>query len=154
MKITGIANWCYINILDTKFDPCWRVELHVTKEESEKLKAIGVKPNILDTDSEYKYSVSFKRKELRKDGSKNKQPRLVDNNLETITDNVGNGSLINVQFSVYNWEFKGKKGIGLELQAIQVLKLVPYAGSGVNEFEVVKTEESLEGSAASNDLEF
>lgn len=121
-KIKGIAYWCFLTALDVKFEPCWRVEVHMTKEEAEKLKAVGVKPKLVDTDSEYKYSINIKRKEIRqKTGGKNSAPRVVDASLQPFTDIIGNGSEVIVQYGPYNWEYKGKKGIGLDLQAVQVL---------------------------------
>ena len=39
---------------------------------------------------------------------------------------VGNGSKVKVMYKSYDWNFKGKKGKGLDLQAVQVLDLVEY----------------------------
>ena len=39
---------------------------------------------------------------------------------------VGNGSKVKVMYKPYDWNFKGKKGKGLDLQAVQVLDLVEY----------------------------
>ena len=39
---------------------------------------------------------------------------------------VGNGSRVKVMYKPYEWNFKGKKGVGLDLQAVQVLDLIEY----------------------------
>ena len=39
---------------------------------------------------------------------------------------IGNGSKVKVMYKSYDWNFKGKKGKGLDLQAVQVLDLVEY----------------------------
>lgn len=152
-KVKGLANWCYLTALDTKFDPCWRVELHVTKEEAEKLKAVGIKPTLLDTDSDYKYSVNIKRHETRKKtGGKNQAPRVVDSSLQPFTEIIGNGSEVVVQYGPYNWEFKGKKGVSMDLQAVQVLNLVKYVASNETVDELEAGESKIE--TKSDDLEF
>ena len=43
---------------------------------------------------------------------------------------IGNDSVANVQFSVREWEFQGKKGKTAKLVAVQILDLVEFAGGG------------------------
>jgi len=63
---------------------------------------------------------------------------------------VGNGSVVNVKYNPYEWEFAGRKGIGANLNAIQVVDLVPYSGGDLEnelaDFEVVTDGFSTEDS--------
>jgi|21_taG_2_1085346.scaffolds.fasta_scaffold15714_3 hypothetical protein len=42
---------------------------------------------------------------------------------------VGNGTIANVIVKPYEWNFKGKSGIGCGLQAVQIDKLKEYSGA-------------------------
>ena len=53
-------------------------------------------------------------------------PRLVDAKKNPIDVLVGNGSQIKVLYKEFEWTFAGKSGKSLDLQAVQVLDLVPY----------------------------
>ena len=57
----------------------------------------------------------------------NKAPEVVDaqkrNMIGTL---IGNGSEVNVLYTTYEWEFKGRSGISADLRAVQVTNLVPY----------------------------
>jgi len=48
---------------------------------------------------------------------------------------VGNGSDVNVLFKTFEWEYAGKSGVSADLQAVQVVNLIPY-GDG-EDFDVV-----------------
>jgi hypothetical protein len=138
MKTTGKAFWAYTTALDTKFEPCWRVDLHVTKEESEKLKALGLKGTLLDVEDTYKYSYKFKRNEKRKKPDKNGSldntaPSAVNADGTPFEGIIGNGSLADVQFNVYAWEFKGRKGCSADFNAIKVLKEEAYVPAKIEE---------------------
>ena len=84
---------------------------------------------------------SLVAKELRFQLQKDKKP------LEKI---VGNGSKVKVMYKPYEWNFKGKKGIGLDLQAVQVMDLVEYTPR--EEFDVETGNTS--GSGVDNIKEF
>jgi len=82
--------------------------------------------------------VSIKRKVRRKDGSLNRAPDLVDGQKRTMTQTlIGNGSLVNVHYTTYEWEFKGNKGVSADLRAVQVTDLVPYNTEADEAFDVV-----------------
>ena len=68
----------------------------------------------------------FKRKVKKANGEKNSQPQLVDADKKPLDKIVGNGSRVKVMYKPYEWNFKGKKGVGLDLQAVQVLDLIEY----------------------------
>ena len=71
--------------------------------------------------------VTIKRKVRRKDGNMNKQPEVVDAAKRNIASTmIGNGSEVNVLYSTYEWEFKGRSGVSADLRAVQVTNLIPY----------------------------
>ena len=51
---------------------------------------------------------------------------LVDGAKNPLDKIVGNGSKVKVMYKPYEWNFKGKKGMGLDLQAVQVIDLIEY----------------------------
>ena len=53
---------------------------------------------------------------------------------------VGNGSKVKVMYKPYEWNFKGKKGMGLDLQAVQVIDLIEYTPR--EDFDAVETSSS------------
>ena len=46
---------------------------------------------------------------------------------------IGNGSTVRVQYSEYDWEYNKKTGKGLDLQAVQIVNLIPYKGGDGDE---------------------
>ena len=70
--------------------------------------------------------IRFKRKVQKANGDKNTQPTLVDAGKKPLDKIVGNGSKVKVMYRPYDWNFKGKKGKGLDLQAVQVVDLIEY----------------------------
>jgi len=57
----------------------------------------------------------------------NKAPEVKDAQKRTMINTlIGNGSEVNVLYSTYEWEFKGRSGVSADLRAIQVTNLVPY----------------------------
>ena len=74
----------------------------------------------------YPNIVSLKEKYSKANGDKNTQPQLVDGAKNPLDKIVGNGSKVKVMYKPYEWNFKGKKGMGLDLQAVQVMDLVEY----------------------------
>lgn len=142
MKITGNAIYTYTKNPDTKFDPCWKTTIQMTDAEAAKLREVGLKPKRNDEGVfEYKFTRLVKK---RKGEGDNKPPRVVDAAKEPFEGIVGNGSRVNVQFGIFAWEFKGKKGISADFQALQVLNLVEYEGkaSSTDEFDEVDSEDT------------
>ena len=57
----------------------------------------------------------------------NKAPEVVDAGKRAMSGTlIGNGSEVNVLYSTYDWEFKGRSGTSADLRAVQVTNLVPY----------------------------
>lgn len=84
-----------------------------------------------------KIEFRFKRKELTAKGSVKSPPLVVDSkkNLWPVETLIGNGSKIKVAFTPWGWEMAGAKGMSLELEQVQVIELVEYAGRDVDPFE-------------------
>tara|TARA_R110000744_G_scaffold8984_1_gene29244 strand:- start:4197 stop:4610 length:414 start_codon:yes stop_codon:yes gene_type:complete len=55
-------------------------------------------------------------------------PRIMDASKRTWSGaNIGNGSIIKISAKPYDWNFKGKSGVGLGLNQMMVVKLVEFA---------------------------
>jgi hypothetical protein len=50
---------------------------------------------------------------------------------------IGNGSKVNVHYTTYEWEFKGRAGVSADLRAVQVVELIPYNTEADEAFDVV-----------------
>jgi len=83
-----------------------------------------------------KIEFRFKRKELTAKGKLKDAPIVVDSkkNLWPQETLIGNGSKIKVAFTPWGWEMAGAKGMSLELEQVQVLELVEYAGRDADPF--------------------
>ena len=100
--IQGKAYWASITRPNTTFDPVYQIDLAIDEETAEQFSAKGI---------------TVKEDERGK---------LVDSSKNPIDVLVGNGSDVKVMFKEYDWNYAGKSGVGLDLQAVQVINLVPY----------------------------
>lgn len=134
-KIKGKSMWSYTTAPDTKYDPCWRINVLVGPEEAKKAKAIGLR--IIKTDpvmnedeaSLGDYKITFKRyteKRGKHKGQANKAPIVVDADEAPFDFIIGNGSDVIVEFEPYTWNFNGKTGVSADLQKIKIINLVEY----------------------------
>tara|TARA_R100000008_G_scaffold63740_1_gene40905 strand:+ start:1300 stop:1785 length:486 start_codon:yes stop_codon:yes gene_type:complete len=126
--VKGNAYWASITSPNTTFDSdgVWSIDVgNLDKKNIEIAKADGL--SIKNKGDDRGDFVTVKRKVRRKDGSMNKAPEVVDaqkrNMIGTL---IGNGSEVNVLYTTYEWEFKGRSGISADLRAVQVTNLVPY----------------------------
>ena len=126
--LKGSAYWASIVSPNTTFDSdgVWSVDVgNLDKKNLEIAKDDGLEiKNKGDDRGDF---VTVKRKVRRKDGGMNTAPEVVDaqkrNMIGTL---IGNGSEVNVLYSTYEWEFKGRSGVSADLRAIQVTNLIPY----------------------------
>ena len=126
--IKGSAYWASIVSPNTTFDSdgVWSIDVaNLDKKNLEVAKTDGLEiKNKGDDRGDF---VTVKRKVRRKDGSMNKAPEVKDAQKRTMINTlIGNGSEVNVLYSTYEWEFKGRSGVSADLRAIQVTNLVPY----------------------------
>lgn len=125
--VEGTAYWASITRPNEKFEPMWRVDLAVDDATASEFQKQGF--SIGETtinDETIKNIIKFKRKVSKANGDKNQQPQLVDAEKKPLDKIVGNGSKVKVMYKSYDWNYKGKTGKGLDLQAVQVLDLVEY----------------------------
>lgn len=128
MKTRGIAYWAFVNHLDKKYGQ-WKIMLEVSKEEAEKMKAVGLPvERVVTEDDRIVNQFQFSRYEMRRDGSgkKNKKPTCVDAATVPFDGLIGNGSEVIVRHKPYTWTFKGKEGMNSDLVGVQILNLIPY----------------------------
>lgn len=118
-KVIGAPVWGYEKAFKE-----WAIDVYIDEKTSEKVKAEGLTPkNKKDGQGDF---MSFKRKELKFDGTPNKPIRIVDAKGEPWDDRkIGNGSIVNVNFALN--EYKPGK-FSANILSLQVWTLVPYEG--------------------------
>ena len=134
MVISGKAYWASIATPNTTFDPdgVWTVDVgNLDKAAIDQLKNDGL--TVKNKGDDRGDFVTIKRNVRRKDGQMIRTPDLVDAKKRQMSNTmIGNGSDVNVLYSTYDWEFKGRKGTSADLKSIQVTNLIPYS-SGIEE---------------------
>ena len=141
--IEGTAYWASLTRPNEKFEPMWTIDLSVDEKSANELKEQGIKVGETTVDeTTIPNIVKFKRKCSKANGDKNTQPQLVDASKNPLDKIVGNGSKVKVMYKPYEWNFKGKKGMGLDLQAVQVIDLVEYTPR--EDFEVEQSDNGVD----------
>jgi len=132
--LNGKAYWASISNPNTTFEPVWTIDLSVDADN--KKKAIDSGLAVKNKGDDRGDFVTIKRKVHSKNGNQNNPPSLKDSQKRDIKGTlIGNGSDVNVLYKTYEWSYAGKKGIGADLQAVQVLNLVEYSEG--EDFDVV-----------------
>jgi len=130
MIVEGTAYWASIKEPNTTFEPMYTVNLVVDEETANDFASRGHTIKQMDEGS----AIVIKRKVNGPNGMVRVAPRLLDQNKQEVHLAVGNGSKVRVQYNEYDWEWKGKAGKGLDLQAVQIVDLVEYKSSDGSEF--------------------
>lgn len=116
-----------------------------TKSEEWKKAGINVKPK--EVDGKIVYSATLKKKIYTDADGKYATPApvVVDKQLQPITNtnSIGNGSRGNVQVKFKPYEYMGKKGISVQLLALQVVDLKEYQGGDKLEFAAIDTDKEV-----------
>ena len=120
--VEGKAYWASITRPNTTFEPVYQIDLAISDDAADSFKKEGIAVKQDDRGN----IVKFKRKVNRADGNKNPSPRLVASAQNPIDTLIGNGSTVKVMYKPFEWKFAGKSGKSLDLQAVQVIDLVPY----------------------------
>ena len=124
----------------------WSTNMYVTPEDRDTLMANGVNPKEDKEGHEYWLA---KRKTVNTKSEAVKPPVVVDGSKRPFTDDIGNGSVCNVAVTLFPWERKGKSGVLLYLNAVQVVNHVPFSGAGgADAFDVVTPDEDTDAAAA------
>lgn len=128
-KILGEPHWGFEN----KFKE-WSIDVYLDEATVARLKAEGLGPKIKNKgNGEY---ITFKRKELKQDGTPNQPIRVVDHRGENWDGRkIGNNSVVNVNFAVNEYG-KGQKSANI--LSLQVWDHVPFD----NEFPVREDNEA------------
>ena len=118
-KIIGEPVWGYKNAFKE-----WSIDVYIDEETAHKLEVEGLKDRIKDKgNGQY---ITFKRKELKADGTPNKPIRVVDHHGEEWNGaKIGNGSVVNVNFAINEYR-KGE--CSANILSLQVWDLVKYDG--------------------------
>ncbi len=140
-QVEGTAYWASLTRPNEKFEPMWRIDLAVDDNTATDLAKEGITlgETVIDGNT-IKNVVKFKRKVSKVNGDKNQPPSLVDGQKQPLDKIVGNGSKVVVMYKSYDWNYKGKTGKGLDLQAVQVKNLVEYTPK--EDFDIVTPTES------------
>ena len=128
--LEGTAYWASITTPNTKYEPVYTVNLVVDEEVANDFASRGHKIKQMDEGP----AVVIKRKVNGPNGRVRSAPRLLDTTKETVSVAVGNGSKVRVQYNEYEGENKYGPYQGLDLQAVQILDLVPYKNADGSEF--------------------
>ena len=130
MIVEGTAYWASIKTPNTTFEPVYTVNLVVDQETADEFASRGHTVKQMDEGP----ALIIKRKVNGPNGIIRSAPRLLDQNKQEVNLAVGNGSKVRVQCNEYAWEYAGKAGKSLDLQAVQVIKLVEYKAEDGSEF--------------------
>lgn len=134
MIITGTASWAHILTPDDRFPPAkYSINVLVSEEEADKIKAVGLKVKAVDGGFEFK----AKRNVLKADGTEAGRPNLVDASNKPFEAEVGNGSVVRIQVRPYDYNNNFGSGTSADFEGVQVLDLVEYTGGGGSEFAPV-----------------
>lgn len=128
--LEGTAKWASITTPNTKFEPVYTVDLIVDEDTANDFASRGHKIKQHDEGP----AIVIKRKVNGPNGIVRPAPRLLDESKQEVTTAVGNGSKVRVQFNEYAGEGKYGPYTGLDLQAVQIVDLVPYKNGDGDEF--------------------
>ena len=123
--LEGSVKWASITTPNTKFEPVYTVDLIVDEDIANDFASRGHKVKQYDEGP----ALVIKRKVNGPNGMIRPAPRLLDASKQEINTAVGNGSKVRVQYNEYSGEGKFGPYTGLDLQAVQVIDLVPYKGA-------------------------
>ncbi len=132
--VEGKAYWASVTQPNTTFEPVYTVDLVVSDEVAKEFEGKGFKVkdfSLKDESGEPQYvgkALTIKRKVNGGKTGVRPAPKLFDKDKKEIDVKVGNGSDVRVQYNVYDWEYAGRSGKSLDLQALQVINLVEFTG--------------------------
>ena len=136
----GLAYWASVTVPNRRYEPVYQVNLVLDQDTAEKYRSEGYTVS----DMEEGPALVIKRKVNGPNGMIRQAPKLFDVDKKPLDELIGNGSKVKVQFSSYDWEYKGTVGKSLDFQAMQVLDLVEYEGRSPDGAELGFTEDGSE----------
>lgn len=127
MIVEGNAYWASLVAPNTTYEPMYTINVVVDEATAKDFAERGHSIREMEEGP----AVVIKRKVNGPNGMVRKAPRLLDADKNDVDVLVGNGSKVRVQYQEYDWTYNNKSGKGLDLQAVQIIELVPYkAGDG------------------------
>jgi len=147
MVVTGTAYWASLQAPNTRFEPVYCIDLEVSDADAEALAKEGL---TVKTTDEGKKMVKIKRNQFRDNGDENPKPNVVDSDNMPFDRLIGNGSKVNVQYRMYDWEWGGRSGKAADLVGVQVISHVAYGGS---EFEPVAEDKEKQSEQTNDNYE-
>ncbi len=127
MIVEGNAYWASLVAPNTTYEPMYTINVVVDEATAKDFAERGHSIREMEEGP----AVVIKRKVNGPNGMVRKAPRLLDADKNDVDVLVGNGSKVRVQYQEYDWTYNNKSGKGLDLQAVQIIDLVPYkAGDG------------------------
>lgn len=139
--LEGHAYWSFVTTPNTKFTPCYSVNLVVDPDVAEDFRSRGFPVKDMDEGP----ALIIKRKVNGPNGMVREAPELLDRYKNKIDVAVGNGSRVKVLFKEWDTKWNGEVYKGLDFKAMQVLDLVEYGGNATaaSAFDVEAEEEEL-----------
>ncbi len=135
--LEGTAYWVSATTPNTKFEPCYTVNLVVDEETAASFKSRGFSIKQMDEGP----SLTIKRKVNGPAGMVRPAPKLMDKNKTPMDVSVGNGSTVKVQYKEWESNYNGTVYRGLDFQAMQVINLIEHGVPDGAEFESLDDEE-------------
>ena len=135
----GLAYWASVTVPNRRYEPVYQVNLVLDQDTAEKYRSEGYTVR----DMEEGPALVIKRKVNGPNGMIRQAPKLFDVDKKPLDELIGNGSKVKVQFSSYDWEYKGTVGKSLDFQAMQVLELVSYKSGDGDEFDSIEGGEEF-----------
>lgn len=116
-----------------KETPQWNLQaITRDKAQAEDWKSSGLSPKPDSDDTGLMFKINVKKLCTQKNGQPNKPVAVVGTDLMPIEDVsvIGNGSVGNVKVRTFDYDFNGRQGVGVRLDAVQITKLVEYKAAG------------------------
>ena len=137
MVLEGTANWASITQPNTRFEPKYCIDVVLDDIKAQELKNEGytIKEKADGP------TITINRKVNGPNGTIREAPRLVDAQKNTLNCLVGNGSKVRVLARPWEMNRNGQDFKGLELMAVQVVKLVSYEPNPIDAFDVIESDE-------------
>ena len=139
--INGKAYWAHVVSPNTTFDSdgVWSIDVcNLDKKAVDIIKKDGLSVKNDKDHPEKGDFISIRRNVRRKNGSLNRAPEVKDAQKRIMVNTlIGNGSEVNVLYSTYDWEYKGRSGRSADLMQIQVVDLIPYSTDNDEDFEEI-----------------
>lgn len=108
----------------------WTMDLSLDKDGVAQVKKLQLGGRVKDKKDDRGQFISFKQRELRKDGSPAKPITVIDSSGKPWdqSEKIGNGTVADVKFEVVDYGM-GPDKMGVYPRAVRILDHVPYEGS-------------------------